>query len=61
MASDAKNGMDCFMGPEDDAGIQFEDFITAVAVWGWMRAGDQPTVREVGTRSTSQIRSSSMR
>lgn len=48
MASDAKNGMDCFMGPEDDAGIQFEDFITAVAVWGWMRAGDQPTVREVG-------------
>lgn len=36
-----KNGMDCSIGQEDNAGIQFEDFITAVAVWGWMRAGDQ--------------------
>lgn len=41
-----KKTMDFFMGPEDDAGIQFEDFIIAVSVWGWMRPGGPPTVRE---------------
>lgn len=41
-----KETMDFFMGPEDHAGIQFEDFVTAVSVWAWMRPGDQPTVRE---------------
>jgi len=38
--------MDYFMGPEDEAGIDFEDFVIALSVWGWMRPGGQPTVRE---------------
>jgi hypothetical protein len=38
--------MGFFMGVDDAAGIQFEDFVTALAVWGWMRPGGQPTVRE---------------
>jgi len=46
MMSETKETMNFFMGPEDDAGIQFEDFVTAIAVWGWMRPGGQPTVRE---------------
>lgn len=41
-----RHGMDFFMGPDDDAGIQFEDFIIALSTWGWMRPGGQPTVRE---------------
>lgn len=48
MAEETKEGMDFFMSPEDEAGIPFEDFITALAVWGWMRPGGQPTVREAG-------------
>lgn len=44
--TDTKETMAFFMGPEDDAGIQWEDFVTAVATWGWMRPGGQPTVRE---------------
>lgn len=42
-----RQGMDCFMGPGDEAGIQFEDFVIAVSTWAWMRPGGQPTVREV--------------
>lgn len=41
-----KETMNFFMGRDDEAGIQFEDFVTALAVWGWMRPGGQPTVRE---------------
>jgi hypothetical protein len=44
----SKNDMGFFMDDEDDAGIEFEDFVKAIGVWGWMRAGGQPTVREVG-------------
>jgi hypothetical protein len=41
-----KETMAFFMGPDDLAGIQFEDLVIAVATWGWMRPGGQPTVRE---------------
>jgi hypothetical protein len=44
--ADTKKTMDFFMSPDDYVGIQFEDFIIAVATWGWMRPGNQPTVRE---------------
>lgn len=30
----------------DDAGVPWDDFLRAVHVWSWMRAGGQVTVRQ---------------
>lgn len=39
--------MGYFADPDDDAGILFDDFITALSVWAWMRPGPKPvSVRE---------------
>lgn len=45
--SRAPAGMDYFADPDAEAGILFEDFITALQVWSWMRPSETPaTVRE---------------
>lgn len=43
----APAGMEYFAACDEEVGVLFEDFVTALHVWSWMRPCDQPvTVRE---------------
>ncbi|ETR75905.1 hypothetical protein X566_20040 [Afipia sp. P52-10] len=47
MTDRAAYDMSYFAGPDDDAGVSFDDFMIALAVWSWMRPGNNsPTVSE---------------
>ena len=42
-----KHGRDFFCGPDDEAGIPWDNFMIALQVWSWMQPGDAPpTVRD---------------
>ena len=49
LGNNGKLGRDFFIDEGDEAGIPWDNFVTALQVWSFMRPGDkQATVREAG-------------